>query len=232
MNKNCYLYFEDTDEDFPFYNEKNFLKSKKGISLLFSVILFIFLILGPIKFYAFEEQLVLFFIMTIPFLYAVDGKYEILFKKPKFQDITTIITGWLGFETYFMLLQIFMNYINFKRVPGLHIPGLELTLIANLFQIIGEELFRAVLFLILLYIFYKLTNDRKKSIILSLLIVLPTFGLLHINSINSMIQILIIQGFGSIFETYGYLKTKNVVIAVLIHILVNLSSSFTGLLVL
>ena len=55
--------------------------------------------------------------------------------------------------------------------------------------------------------------------------VLIIFGLLHVNTYSyNIIQILLLQGLGSIFEIFGYLKTKNLVIPIIIHLLINLAS--------
>ena len=100
-----------------------------------------------------------------------------------------------------------------------------LTLIINTLQIFSEEIFRIFLFLILMYFLYKYTNNRKKSIIISTVLVLIVFGLMHVNTYGyNIIQILLLQGFGSIFELLGYLKTKNLAIPIIIHLLINISS--------
>lgn len=99
------------------------------------------------------------------------------------------------------------------------------TLIINTLQIFSEEIFRIFLFLILMYFLYKYTNNRKKSIIISTVLVLIVFGLMHVNTYGyNIIQILLLQGFGSIFEFLGYLKTKNLAIPIIIHLLINISS--------
>ncbi|MBE6047744.1 MAG: CPBP family intramembrane metalloprotease, partial [Clostridium sp.] len=80
------------------------------------------------------------------------------------------------------------------------------------------------LFILILHFVYKKTSNRKKSIILSSIIVMLVFGLLHINTFGNIIQILFIQGLGSIFQLYGYLKTKNILIPIFVHLLINCSS--------
>ena len=48
---------------------------------------------------------------------------------------------------------------------------------------------------------------------------------MHVNTYGyNIIQILLLQGFGSIFEFLGYLKTKNLAIPIIIHLLINISS--------
>jgi hypothetical protein len=70
MNQSKYFEFEDKDSDFPYYKNDKFLSGKTGIILLFSVLLFIILILGPVKFQGYQEGLILFLAMSIPFVIA------------------------------------------------------------------------------------------------------------------------------------------------------------------
>lgn len=58
--------------------------------------------------------------------------------------------------------------------------------------------------------------------ICGLVISLLIFGLIHYNSYNgALAQIIFVIGFGSIFYTYAYLKTKNVIVAYISHILID-----------
>ena len=56
--------------------------------------------------------------------------------------------------------------------------------------------------------------------IVSSVIVLIGFGLIHYDYPNNTIySILLLQGLGTVFELYGYLKTKNIFVPYISHIL-------------
>ena len=56
MNKNDYFEFEEEGTDFPFYRDHKLFSKREGVGLLISIILFAFLIFGPVKFYDRQEQ--------------------------------------------------------------------------------------------------------------------------------------------------------------------------------
>jgi membrane protease YdiL (CAAX protease family) len=87
-----------------------------------------------------------------------------------------------------------------------------------LVQLMGEELFKIILLIIAMSIIYHFTKNRKLSIIISSIITMTIFGIAHYQY-GPLIQILLIQGLGSIFDLYAYLKTKNVLVSYLAHLL-------------
>ena len=83
----------------------------------------------------------------------------------------------------------------------------------------GEELIKLIPFLLFLRIFYKYSNNRKLSIVAAMLLVMVFFAMLHLMDLKSLPSVLLMQGLGSIFEFYGYIKTKNVFISYITHLL-------------
>ena len=71
----------------------------------------------------------------------------------------------------------------------------------------------------LLRVIYKYSNNRKLSVIISVALILIMFASMHAFNPIMFIFALFIQGFGSIFEFYGYIKTKNVLVSFLCHLL-------------
>ncbi|MBQ6444029.1 MAG: CPBP family intramembrane metalloprotease [Methanosphaera sp.] len=65
---------------------------------------------------------------------------------------------------------------------------------------------------------YKYTDNHKVSIIVSMIIVMIFFALLHLTDMKSLVSVLVLQGFGSIFEFYGYVKTKNLLAPYITHL--------------
>ena len=84
----------------------------------------------------------------------------------------------------------------------------------------GEELLKFIPLMLLLRTFYKFTDNTKVSMILSVAIVLAVFGLMHYSpGENTLISVLVMQGLGSLFEMYGYIKTKNLFVPYIAHLL-------------
>lgn len=88
-------------------------------------------------------------------------------------------------------------------------------------QLLGEELFKVSVFLILMHLIFKIAS-RKLSVILSTIITLTIFGLLHYTAYSgAIVHIILVIGWGEIFYFYAYLKTKNVVVSYITHLLVD-----------
>ena len=231
MNQSQYFEFEDKDCDFPYYKNMEIFSKKTGLILLFSVILFIILIFGPVKFQSHQEELILFLAMTIPFIIATGGKLGSLFKKPKLSDLKLVILCVLG-DLFLLLLIVIINTVINTIVPfdiinttqsfGEYSSITILEFIVSLFQIISEELFRVIIFLVILYLMYRFTKDRKKSIIVAVFFSLLVFGLMHANTYGKISYCIAVMGFGTFFTLYPYLKTKNVLLSILVHMIYNL----------
>ena len=94
------------------------------------------------------------------------------------------------------------------------------SLISLVFSMMGEELLKFIPLMLLLRTFYKFTDNTKVSMILSVAIVLAVFGLMHYSpGENTLISVLVMQGLGSLFEMYGYIKTKNLFVPYIAHLL-------------
>lgn len=96
-----------------------------------------------------------------------------------------------------------------------------LSVVNMVIQLMGEELFKVILLIIFMYVTYKFLN-RKQSIIVSLIITMAAFGLLHAGFYGGVVNVLLIQGLGSIFEMFLYLKTKNIMVSYASHLLYDL----------
>ena len=83
----------------------------------------------------------------------------------------------------------------------------------------GEELIKLIPFLFFLRLFFKFSNNRKLSIVAAMILVMVFFAMLHLMDLKSLPSVLLIQGLGSIFEFYGYIKTKNVFVSYITHLL-------------
>ncbi len=98
-----------------------------------------------------------------------------------------------------------------------------MSVISLILQIMGEEFYKVFLLLLAMYVMYKLTKNRAISILIGLIVSMTIFGLSHYSAYDGRIlQIILIQGFGSIFEYFAYLKTKNIWVSYLAHLIQDL----------
>lgn len=81
----------------------------------------------------------------------------------------------------------------------------------------SEEFIKFIPFVFFLRLCFKFSNNRKLSIIVSVALVMVIFASLHAYTFNMFLFALCIQGFGSIFEFIGYIKTKNILISYITH---------------
>lgn len=91
-----------------------------------------------------------------------------------------------------------------------------ISLISLIFSMMAEELLKFIPLMFLMRVIYKFSNNRKLAIILSSIIICAYFGVLHYT--DSMISALPIKGLGTVFELYGYLKTKNLLVPYMTHL--------------
>ena len=208
-------------KDIPFYNNIPKLAKLDWAILTGSVLLLIgFLTIIPLP----SEYLSISFFLLglLPALYICKGKYNIFFKKISLKDIKLIILLLIGMYIYSIVMGAVIvrltgsiaGHSEMNTIPSL------IFVISMIIQIFGEEFFKIFLLLILMYLVYRFTNNYKSSIIIGLFGSMVIFGLCHYRAYNGMIlQILLLQGFGSIFEYFAYIKTKNIWVSYLLHLL-------------
>lgn len=208
-------------KDIPFYNNIPKLSKWDWTILTGSVLLLIgFLTIIPLP----SEYLSISFFLLglLPALYICKGKYNIFFKKISLKDIKLIILLLIGMYIYNIVMGAILvrltgsiaGHSEMNTVPSL------IFVISMIIQIFGEEFFKIFLLLILMYLVYRFTNNYKSSIIIGLIGSMIIFGLCHYMAYNGRIlQILLLQGFGSIFEYFAYIKTKNIWVSYLLHLL-------------
>ena len=208
-------------KDIPFYNNIPKLSKWDWTILTGSVLLLIgFLTIIPLP----SEYLSISFFLLglLPALYICKGKYNIFFKKISLKDIKLIILLLIGMYIYSIVMGAVIvrltgsiaGHSEMNTVPSL------IFVISMIIQIFGEEFFKIFLLLILMYLVYRFTNNYKSSIIIGLIGSMVIFGLCHYMAYNGRIlQILLLQGFGSIFEYFAYIKTKNIWVSYLLHLL-------------
>ena len=211
----------DTTRDFPYYRNNPRISKKSWIGLL---------ILLPISFLTysllftlseFVASVAFCLVLLIPLLYVSKWEYSLFIRKPTKDEITLAILMFLGYAIYSIIVATALE--NFDLV-GLGIDAAMTvtfeSIVSLLFSMLAEELIKFIPLMFFLRLFYRYTENRKLSIVFSTAIVLVGFGMLHYAPPYSTLpSVLLLQGLGSIFEVYGYLKTKNIFVPYLSHLL-------------
>lgn len=215
--------FEDEDIDFPFYNEKPKLSISDWLILLLGVLIFIGIVILPISIPRKIAPLIFGLSTILPILYVSRGNWNLFFRMPNLNDILLIILCALLYYLYSIIMIYIFNSTGVGTNGNVVTTNIDIILcLGLLIQLLGEELFKIILMLSVMFLVYNFTNKRKVSIICGVLISTLMFGLIHYNAYNgALAQIIIIIGFGSLFYTYAYLKTKNVIVAYISHILID-----------
>ena len=210
MNQIDYFEFEYKDKDFPFYNSNPPISFKGWILLFFAFLLGLLFILGS----SMGAEIKACIVLIIPVLYLLNWDYELIFQKPKAKDILLAIGLFIGYVLYsFLLFNLFANH----NAP-LGGPVTFMSMLPLIFSVMAEEFIKFIPFIFLLNVFYKYSQNRKLSIIISALLIMIFFAFIHSFNLALFISAIFFQGIGSIFEFIGYIKTKNLLIPYITHI--------------
>ena len=158
-------------------------------------------------------------VLLIPLLYFLKWDDKAIFQKPKAKDVALAVALFVGYIIYALLMGVVLE--NFGLTGGELIDPAETTLMSIpplFFSLMSEELIKFIPFMFFMRVVYKYSNNRKLSVILSMFIVMIFFAGLHALDFKMFIFAIFIQGFGSIFEFIGYIKTKNILISYITHL--------------
>ena len=219
------LEFLEDGIDFPFYNDIPKLSIAEWMLVLISIILVLDInLISEIP----QEwfSLSVFIVTVIPALYICKGNYGLFFKMPKSKDFKLIVLCLIGYYVYGFIMGRILEFIGTGDVVHAGISSFaspDLFFVANmLLQLLQEEFFKIFMFLFVMYIVYKHTSNRNWALGLGVFFALIIFGLAHYDAYDgNILQIIFIQGFGSIFYFYPYLKTKSVVLPYIIHVIID-----------
>ena len=213
--------FEDTSRDFPYYKHNPKLSKTAWIVLLASIPIS-FLVYGVV---GIESEMIgsILFALTllVPLMYFSNWDFSLLFHKPTKGEIKLAVLLFIGYLIYAIAVGEVLEVIGqASTATGDYLGVTWEMLFALVFSMLAEELVKFIPLMLFMRIVYKYTNNRKLAIVVSTAIVLVFFGLLHYDpEVTPLLSVLVIQGFGSIFELYGYIKTKNVFVPYLCHLL-------------
>lgn len=210
---------ENSNLDIPFYNNNPHISISGWIILLLSVFIS-FVAYMVIAFYS-EILGSIFFcgIMLIPLLYYSKWDYSLLFHKLTKNEIKLALLMFIGYMLYALIMGNILDILGFLSSSEDLIEVIQWeTVFSLVFSMMAEELLKFIPLVFFMRVFYKYSNRKDVSLLFSSVIVLVTFGLLHYTFDGSLIAPLLLQGLGSVFELYGYLKTKNLFVPYLSHL--------------
>ena len=204
--------------DFPFYNEIPKMSKIGWLVLLVSVPVALFSF-RYVDFYTNEFVASIFFllIMLIPLLYFSDWDYSLFFRKPTKDELILAVVMFLAFFIYSFIMSNLLDASGLASIAS----GEEniISIISLVFSMMAEELMKFIPLMFLLRVFFKYTSNRRLSIMLSSAVTLVFFALIHLEPGVSLLSVLLIQGLGSIFHLYVYLKSKNLFASYLSHLM-------------
>ncbi|WP_407377165.1 hypothetical protein [Methanobrevibacter sp.] len=213
---------EGQNEDVPFYNGIPEISKLSWIVLVIGLILYLITsryIINSIS--ELQFSLLSTAVILIPILYVTKGKITLFFKGLSYKDIVPIIGFALAGLIYSYIIAIILSgNLHAGIAPGGYTNINELIILAV--QLIGEELFKIIMLVLFMAAIYKFSKNRKLSIILAGLQTLIIFGLCHETGIETLHKVLLVQGFGSVFNLILYIQTKNVTATYASHFIYDL----------
>lgn len=217
MNEISWFKFENKDLDFPVYKKNPYFSKLVWIALFLSII--IAFISQGLTSSELINGILFCFIILIPLLYFLKWDYKAIFQKPKPKEIVLAVALFVGYIIYVLIVGQVLDFFSVATPDVVDSATVTWESIMPLvFSLMGEELIKLIPFLFFLRLFYKYTDKRRLSVIISMLFVMVFFALLHLSEPEGLISVLVMQGFGSIFEFFGYIKTKNVFISYITHL--------------
>ena len=208
--------FEDGDYDFPFYNKNPYIPKWGWIVLFFALFIGFFLAISDKIHFSIMGCIVL----IVPVLYFLKWDYKAIFKMPSRRDMLLVVALFAGYIIYALVMGEILDFFGIVSSGTVDPESIGvMTLISSIFSVLGEEFIKFIPFMFFLRVIYKYSNNRKLSVIISVALIMVMFASIHAYNPIMFIFALFIQGVGSIFEFVGYIKTKNILVSYLCHLL-------------
>ena len=208
--------FEDRDYDFPFYNKNPYIPKWGWIVLFFVFFVGFFLSISVKIHFSILGCIVL----IVPILYFLKWDYKAIFRMPSRRDLVLVVALFVGYMLYALVVGSILDQVGIVSSGTVDPESIDvMSLVNSIFSILGEEFIKFIPFMFFLRVIYKYSNNRKLSVIVSVALIMVMFASIHAYNPVMFLFALCIQGFGSIFEFYGYIKTKNIVIPYLCHLI-------------
>jgi len=215
----------DESRDFPYYRHNPRISKMGWFVLLLSVAVayFTYGLFGSGPGMEIIGAIIFCLIMLIPLLYFSKWDYSLIFRKPTKNEILLGCIMFVGYMIYSLCVGTVLDTFGLSGVKLSTAASMGINVestIGLIFSMMGEELLKFIPLMFLMRVVYKFSENLKLAVVISTTIVLLVFALLHYDpSNNTLISVLLLQGLGSLFEMYGYLKTKNLFVSYLSHLL-------------
>ena len=213
--------------DFPFYDDDS-VPAWHGW-LLLGVSLFVAVALNVSVFLPVDRSvfkiIVVFLIPLVTLLYVAHGNIGTVIKKPRLGDIPLIIVVVVLDMLYSFAMGALLQFALGIQTQANAAFGeaMDAGFFALLFvQLFGEELFKTNMLLGCLLLLFRRSGNRKSAVVIATFVTLLVFGLAHYAAYGSILQILLIQGLGSVICQFAYLKTKNMLVTYVAHLIFDL----------
>lgn len=214
------FFWERPDMDFPLYNEET-MGLWQPILLIGSG-LAAFTALSFLPDNRAIKSVAMFLVTLIPYLIVARGNIFTIVKRPRLGDLllvpamlilTIAYSFGVGVLLYKLGFEMQGNAVYNETRDGLFFAYL-------LVQLFGEEMIKLNIFLGVLILAFRRTGNRKASVAVAVVVTLFIFGIAHFRAYNgAVVQILLIQGLGSIFDLFCYMRTKNILTSYAMHVL-------------
>lgn len=190
--------------------------------MIVGILLFLIMTFIPIDHHI---KSVLYFVVGIAVaLFITKGKLNLLFKKPKLADIKTILISVIAYFVLNGLIHNIVSLIPHHQDAGVNVALTNIPLlVVTALQIFGEEVFRFMPFILVAYFVYKSTQNRKHAVLLGAVASLIIFGALHTSAYGSFLFAVVGITIPAIALAYSYLKTKNIFVSYLVHLIIDFS---------
>ena len=216
MVENDRFKFEDEGYDFPFYNKIPYIPKWGWIVLFLTLVIGILLTISDEIYITILGCIVL----IVPVLYFLKWDYKAILRMPSPKEFGLAVALFAGYLIYGIAMGVLLEQVGIVS-PGLIEEGsvTVMSTFSSIFSIMGEEFLKFIPLMFFLRVAYKFSNNRKLSVVISVALVMIMFAAMHAYTPVMFVYALFIQGFGSIFEFFGYIKTKNIMIPYISHLL-------------
>ncbi len=222
--KEDYFFFEEENYDIPFYRKNPELTGQYQTLLVTGLIIAVIAIFSiPVGQYLMPRALLIMLATLVPVLYTLRGHLDTIFRIPRKGDIPTVILGVLVYVALGILVSSTLTAMGvpvpINRSQSSDNP--VLTIAAMTIQILGEELLKFIAFTMTMTCACRMTG-RKNSIAAAVIMSQLLFALLHIRAYGLNLPYLLLSvALVSTVLPVIYLKTKNVTVTYLTHLLID-----------
>ena len=215
MTEISWFKFENKDLDFPFYRKNPHIPSGGWIVLLIAM-LFGMILMGSSRIYIVIPSTV---VIIVPVLYFLKWDYKAIFQKPSLRDVGLAVALFVGYMAYSIVMGLILNQYGIFGGTLVEPSTISIwSFFPMIFSLMTEEFLKFIPFMFFMRLIYKYSENRKSAVIISMIITMIFFAALHAYNWEMLKFALCIQGFGSIFEFIGYIKTKNILIPYITHL--------------